>query len=374
MSGTRMGGDAPKAYQTIAGRPLLVWALETMAQHPAIGPVVVVHDPDHQAWLQPILQTHRNVIATSGGATRAHSVHQGLKALAPHAPDVVLVHDVARAFMPAVVIEDLLRAVRPGQGAVPSLPVVDTLRHVEGEVIAGDIDRNHCRIIQTPQAFLFDELLAAHDQAADLSAFTDDASVARAAGLRVLAVPGHAHGFKLTYAADRERAEQMLAMASPVPKVGSGFDVHRFGPGDHLWLCGVRLPHSHGLVGHSDADVGLHALTDAILGTIGAGDIGQHFPPTDPKWKGAASDQFVAHACDLLRQAGGRLMNIDLTIIGQRPKIFPHRQAMQARIAQITALPASAINIKATTTEGLGFTGRSEGLAAQCVVQALLPV
>jgi 2-C-methyl-D-erythritol 4-phosphate cytidylyltransferase/2-C-methyl-D-erythritol 2,4-cyclodiphosphate synthase len=312
-----------------------------------------------------------------GGETRRASVLYGLETIAGFEPDFVSIQDAARPLVDGAEVRNLIARVEDGyDGAIVALPVVDTLKRGEGE-IAQTIPRAGLWQAQTPQLFRYGAILEAHRRAAALpeakrDALTDDAAVAELAGLRVALVAGRAENFKVTTSADINRLERLLAGVLET-RIGTGFDVHAFGPGDHVVLGGIRIPHDKGLVGHSDADVALHALTDAILGAIGAGDIGQHFPPSDPQWRGAASAQFLRHAAELLAQYGGRLVNADLTIICEQPKIGPHRAAMAASVAQILAVPVGRISVKATTTEKLGFTGRGEGIAVQAMVSVTLP-
>ncbi len=363
--GVRAGDGMPKQYRTIGGTTVLRHAIDAFVRHSGVTAVqVVIHpdDADRYAAATAGLDLHAPV---HGGATRQASVLAGLDAMrgATH----VLIHDAARPFVTPDMIDRVIAALSEHDGATPALPVVDSLR--SGDItVDGDIDRSRLHRVQTPQGFGYDAILAAHRAATGTE--SDDVAVARAAGLTVALVAGDEVAFKLTTAADFVRAEAMLA-GRMVPRTAQGFDVHRFGPGDHLWLCGVRVPHSAGLIGHSDADVGLHALTDALLGTIGAGDIGTHFPPTDPQWRGASSDRFLAHACALVRAAGGVIDHLDLTIIAEAPKVGPHRAAFTARVAEITG--CRSVSIKATTTEGLGFTGRGEGIACQAAASVRIP-
>lgn len=367
--GVRAGGDLPKQYQRVAGKSLLRHAIEGIA---AAGLAVrVVYNPEDAGLYEAAVADLDLLSPIAGGATRQESVSAGLEALAGEPPSLVFIHDAARAFTPSAVVARLLASlVEAGNdGAVPALPVTDSIRTGTSH-FTGEVDRSALLRVQTPQAFRFDAILAAHRAAAPGA--TDDLAIAMAAGLKVAVVAGDEHAFKVTGPEDFLRAEAMLAGQFRSVSA-SGFDVHRFGPGDHVWLCGVRIPHSHGLIGHSDADAGLHALTDAILGCIGAGDIGEHFPPTDPRWAGAASDRFLAHAADLVAAAGGRIDHVDVTLICERPKIGPHREAMRARIAAVLRLPLGHVSVKATTTELLGFTGRQEGLAAQAMATVRLP-
>ena len=363
--GTRAGHGLPKQLRNLAGKPVIAHAVDSLRRHPAVGLIqIVVHPADSDA-MRVALGDRALPPFVHGGETRRLSVLAGLEALAAH-PDVgpddhVLVHDAARPFTPPGVIDRLIAAVEAGKhGAIPVLPVVDSLVR-DGQTV----DRAGLNRVQTPQAFRLPPLLAAHRGWTGAEP-TDDAAMLRDAGHRVAEVPGDERLSKLTTAEDFLAAEVRLAAALRV-RTGLGYDVHRFGPGDHLWLGGVRIPHQQGLVGHSDADVGLHAIVDALLGSVSAGDIGSHFPPSDPQWRGAASHLFVEHARALVEARGGIIDHIDLTIICEAPKIGPHREAMRARIAGLLQLPPASVSVKATTTEKLGFTGRGEGMAAQAV-------
>lgn len=369
-SGSRVGGNRPKQYAPIAGKALLAHAVDHL-RHPRIDAVRVVIGPGQQEFYEEAIAGRPLPAPVAGGATRQQSVRKGLEALAA-AGDAkrVLIHDAARPFLPARVVDALLDSLDVHQGAVPVLPVVDSLARGD-ERLGEPVPRDRLLRVQTPQAFRFDAILAAHRSAGGEVA-TDDAQVARAAGIEVATVEGHAALDKLTYPADFERAEQRLATAL-VSRTGLGFDVHRFDVGKPLWLGGLLVPHTHGLKGHSDADVVLHAVTDAILGAIGAGDIGDHFPPSDPQWKGAASSIFLEHARDLVERRGGRIDHADVTIICEAPRIGPHREAIRTNVAALLRVPAARISIKATTTERLGFTGRGEGMAAQAVATVRLP-
>ena len=354
-SGSRAGGESPKQYRPLAGRPLLAHALDRL-RHPAIDAIQVVIGEGQDEAYRAAVGDRPLPAPVRGGATRRESVANGLVAIA--GAERVLIHDAARPFLPGAVIDRLLGALDMYEGAVPTLPVTDTLARGDGETIA----REGLVRVQTPQAFRYDAIRRAHAQWGGGEA-TDDAQVARAAGLSVALIEGDPALEKLTYDADFRRAEAALLS----PRVGFGFDVHAFAHGEKLWLGGLEIPHDRGLAGHSDADVALHAITDAILGALGAGDIGDHFPPADPRWRGTASALFVEHACALAEQAGGRIAHVDVTIVCERPKIGPHRDAMRARIAALLRLPPSRISVKATTTERLGFAGRGEGIAAQAV-------
>ena len=369
-AGLRAGGGVPKQYRAVAGQPLLRHAVERLLGHPAITGVSVVINPECRALYDAAMAGLTLPEPIAGGATRQESVLAGLESLAADPPDIVLVHDAARAFVPDAVIDALVAAFADAgvDGACPALPQVDSLRRGQEGRFSGSVDRDALWRVQTPQAFRYAALLAAHRVAA--SGATDEVAIALAAGLRVAITPGDERAFKVTEPADFAKAETMTTYSS---RAASGFDVHKFGPGDHVWLCGVKVPHDHGLIGHSDADVGLHALTDALLGTIAAGDIGDHFPPSDERWRGAASDQFLAHAATLVRERGGLIDHVDVTLICERPKVGPHREAMRARIAAILGLGIDRVSVKATTTEKLGFTGRQEGIAAQAMASVRLP-
>lgn len=368
--GVRAGGGMPKQYRSLAGTAVLRHTAEAFLRHPRVGPVLVAIHPDDEPLYEEAVRGLRLLPPALGGATRQESVRNGLDALAGKAPGLVLIHDAARPLVSRALIDRVLEALETSEGALPVLPITDTVKRVGGDgFVMETIPRTELFRAQTPQGFRFDAIRSAH-QGAGGEELTDDAAVAEQAGLQVQIVDGAEENIKLTHPEDFAAAERTLGAggsAEPLIRVatGTGFDVHRFGPGEAVMLCGIAVPHSHGLVGHSDADVGLHAITDALLGAIGAGDIGQHFPPTDERWRGAPSDRFLAHALELAREAGARLTHVDLTLICERPKIGPHRPAMQANVARILELEPARVNIKATTTEGLGFTGRREGIAAQ---------
>lgn len=365
--GLRVGGGIPKQYRPLGGEPVLRRTVRAFLRHPAIDVVRCVVHPEDRALYGAALHGLPLADPVLGRAARQGSVRAGLEACA--GAERVLIHDAARPLVPAGVIDRVLGALDDGaDGATPVVPVADTLCRANGEAVA----REGLHRVQTPQGFRYDAILRAHRAACDDLA-TDDAGLARAAGLAVALVPGDEAAMKLTDAQDFLRAEAWLAGAMTV-RVGTGFDVHAFGPGDHVMLCGLRIEHDAGVVAHSDGDVGLHALTDAILGALSEGDIGQHFPPTDARWRGAASDVFLAHAGALVAERGGLIDHLDLTIVGERPKVGPHRDAMRARIAAILGLGEAQVSVKATTTEGLGFTGRREGIAAQASATIRLPL
>jgi 2-C-methyl-D-erythritol 4-phosphate cytidylyltransferase/2-C-methyl-D-erythritol 2,4-cyclodiphosphate synthase len=308
-----------------------------------------------------------------GGAERQDSVLAGLEALAADPPDLVLIHDAARPLVDAATISRVIDALAEAPGALAASPVTDTLKRGRDGTVDTTVDRAGLWRARTPQGFRYPDILAAH-RAARGQKLTDDAAVAEAAGLRVQLVTSNPDNIKVTMPEDLARAERILLADLADVRMATGYDVHRFAAGDHVNLCGIRVPHDAALEGHSDADVALHALTDAVLGAIGAGDIGQHFPPTDARWKGAASDQFLRHALSLVRERGGVVAHLDVTVICERPKIGPHREAMRARVAEIAGLPVERVSVKATTTEGLGFTGRREGIAAQAAATVRLPL
>ena len=369
----RFGGGVPKQYLPLAGRPVLRHSIETFLAHPAVDAVRAVIQPEHRALYDAATAGLALLPPVDGGATRQRSVLNGLESLGELAPARVLIHDAARPLVDAKLIGRTLAALDRAAGAVAAVPVTDTLKRTDdGRSVAGTVERAGLWRAQTPQGFRYAEILAAHRAARD-GAFTDDAAVAEAAGLAVALVAASDDNLKVTTEADLERARRLLHGAAVEWRTGSGFDVHGFGSGDAVMLCGVRVPHDRGLVGHSDADVGLHALTDAILGAIGAGDIGGHFPPNEPEWRGADSARFLAHAAGLVAARGGRLVHVDVTLICERPKIDPHRAAMVARVAGILGLAPDRVSVKATTTDGLGFAGRGEGIAAQAVATVALP-
>jgi 2-C-methyl-D-erythritol 4-phosphate cytidylyltransferase / 2-C-methyl-D-erythritol 2,4-cyclodiphosphate synthase len=371
--GTRLGAPLPKQYLPLGGVPVLRHGLRTLLAHPAIASVRVIIHPDDRAHYDAAAGGLDLMAPVDGGAQRQDSVRNGLESLAGEAPDLVLIHDGARPFLDHGVIDRVLAGLESHQGAIAALPVQDTVKRGNGVRIVATIDRSALWRAQTPQGFHYRPILDAHRAAAGAE-LSDDAAVAERAGIAVALVEGSEDNFKVTTMDDLARAERHLAARNGDIRTGQGFDVHVFGPGDHVWLCGVAVPHAQGLVGHSDADVGLHALTDAMLGAIGAGDIGMHFPPSEPQWRGAPSHRFLRHAAGLVAAAGGSIAHVDVTIICERPKVGPHRAAMTARIAEILALAPTRVNVKATTTEGLGFTGRGEGIAAQAVATIRLPL
>ncbi|HEY8005155.1 MAG TPA: bifunctional 2-C-methyl-D-erythritol 4-phosphate cytidylyltransferase/2-C-methyl-D-erythritol 2,4-cyclodiphosphate synthase [Phenylobacterium sp.] len=369
--GLRAGPGEPKAWRRLGGRPILRWSVDALLGAGAAEVVVVVAG-DRLAALDEALRGLSGWTAAAGGATRASSVQAGLAALGCAADTPVLVHDAARPFVTRAHVERLLAALEGGaDGAVPALPVPDTLKR--GEILVAEtVSREGLHRAQTPQAFRLGNLAGAYRAWPAGHEPTDDAQVVERAGGRVDMVAGDPMLMKLTWPEDFAMAEQ-LAGARRIVRTGFGIDAHRFGSGDAVTLGGVRIAHDKGLIGHSDADAGLHAITDALLGAIAEGDIGQHFPPSDPQWRGASSDRFLAHAVALTHAKGGRIVSADLTLVCERPKIGPHRDAMRARIAELLEVPVERVSVKATTTEGMGFTGREEGLMAQAVVSVETP-
>jgi 2-C-methyl-D-erythritol 4-phosphate cytidylyltransferase/2-C-methyl-D-erythritol 2,4-cyclodiphosphate synthase len=372
-SGRRFGGELPKQYRMLAGKPVLRHAIDAFLASGLIDRIqVVIRDSD---------RTHYDAATSglalpapvAGGDTRQASVRSGLEALATSPPASVLIHDAARPFLSTPTIAGCVAVLKTAPGAIVAVPLRDTLKRARenNREIADTIDRTGIWRAQTPQAFRFADILAAHRKAAGQD-LTDDAAVAEAVGLATLLVEGSEDNIKITTEDDLARAERMLAAACEY-RTGFGYDVHRFASGNAITLAGLNIPHDCGLEGHSDADVALHALTDAILGAICAGDIGAHFPPSDAQWKGADSARFLAHAASLVTLRGGSIVHLDLTIVCERPKIGPHREAMIARISAIAGLEPGRVSVKATTTEGLGFTGRGEGIAAHAVVTVALP-
>lgn len=355
--GLRAGQPVPKQFAMWRGKPVVRHSADTLAAA-GITPIVVAIPEGAADIAAAALAGVPGIRLVTGGATRQQSVRTALQALEGDVPNVVLIHDAARPVLPQAVIDRLAAALVTAPGAIPVLPVVDSLANAEGDFMGEPARREDLRRVQTPQAFRYPEILAAHRSWNGAADAGDDAQVARAAGLDIALVDGDEALHKLTFASD------FAAATSPI-RVGTGYDVHRLAAGEELWLCGVRIEHHMGLAGHSDADVAIHALVDAILGAIGAGDIGSHFPPSDAQWKGASSDRFLTHAVKLAAQAGYRIGNVDVTIVCEAPKIGPHREAMRNRLAELLGTDVAAVSVKATTTEKLGFTGRGEGIAAQ---------
>ncbi len=367
--GVRAGGSIPKQFASLCGKPMLAHSVTALTSHPMISQTIIVIGEGQQDHIRAYQL--ENFSFVEGGAERRDSVRAGLEALEGKGVTRVLIHDAARPFIPTAVIDALLAALDHAPGAVPALPVADTLAK-GSETLGDNVPRAGLNRIQTPQAFHFDAILAAHRAWPTDKEATDDAQMLRRADHDVALVPGDAMLEKITHPADFAAAEARHA-ASLISRSAMGYDVHRLAAGEELWLGGVLIPHDKGLAGHSDADVALHAITDALLGTICAGDIGMHFPPSDPQWRGAASDRFLDHAASLVRAEGGIIDFIDLTLICEEPKIGPHRDTIRARIAEILNLPLAKVSLKATTTERLGFTGRGEGIAAQAIATIRLP-
>jgi 2-C-methyl-D-erythritol 4-phosphate cytidylyltransferase/2-C-methyl-D-erythritol 2,4-cyclodiphosphate synthase len=369
-TGTRAGGGVPKQYRRLGGKAVLAHAVDHLREAGA-DDIRVVIGPGQQALYEAAIEGRALPFPILGGAERRQSVLNGLEAIAAESgAEIVLIHDAARPFVYLPVWERVVAALEDAEAAVPALGAVDTLAR-GGDRLGEPVDREGLVRVQTPQGFRFEAILAAHRRWSGGEA-TDDAQVARAAGIAVRIVEGDPRLDKLTFEEDFARAEAMLA-ARLVSRTGMGFDVHAFAPGDGVWLGGVRVPHDRGLAGHSDADVLLHAVTDALLGAIGEGDIGVHFPPSDPQWKGAPSSRFVEHARALIEARGGRIDHVDATLVCEAPRLGPHREAIRARMAALLRAPVARISIKATTTERLGFAGRGEGIAAMAVATVRLP-
>ncbi|NKB58683.1 MAG: bifunctional 2-C-methyl-D-erythritol 4-phosphate cytidylyltransferase/2-C-methyl-D-erythritol 2,4-cyclodiphosphate synthase [Alphaproteobacteria bacterium] len=370
--GVRAGGGLPKQYRPLGGIPLLRHTVRRFAQHPQIDGICVVIHPDDRALYVQATEGFDLLDPVNGGATRQESCRNGLEALAAHAPANVLIHDAARPFVDAGTISRVIGALsETAPAAIAAVPVADTLKRADAENrVCDTVDRTGLWRAQTPQGFRYGKILAAH-QATEGQNLTDDAAVAEAAGLPVMLTQGSAENIKVTTPEDFSQSEQTLQTAAADFRTGTGFDVHPFEDGDHVMLCGVAVPHTRGLAGHSDSDVGLHALTDALLGTIGAGDIGSHFPPSDPQWRGVDSRVFLSHAADLVTQRGGTIRHVDLTLICEAPKVGPHREAMRTRLAELLSIDIERVSVKATTTDGLGFLGRGEGIAAQAAATVL---
>jgi 2-C-methyl-D-erythritol 4-phosphate cytidylyltransferase / 2-C-methyl-D-erythritol 2,4-cyclodiphosphate synthase len=371
--GTRFGGTLPKQYLPLAGRPVLRHAAAAFAAHPRIAGVAVVIRDEDRARFAAATEGLALLPPVAGGAERQDSVRLGLEALIPHAPERVLIHDGARPLPDAALIDRVIDALDGAAAAIPALPLGDTIKRVADGVVRETVERAQLWRAQTPQGFHFAAIRVAHPPPAG-QLLTDDAAVAEAAGIAPVVVPGSEDNLKVTTAHDLAAAERLVAARLADVRVGHGLDAHAFAPGDHVVLCGVRVPHGMRLAGHSDADVGLHALTDALLGAIGGGDIGEHFPPSDPRWRGAASEAFVRHAARLVRDKGGEIAAVDVTVICERPKLAPYRALMVERIAAILDLAPARVSVKATTTDRLGFTGRGEGIAAAAVATVRLPL
>jgi 2-C-methyl-D-erythritol 4-phosphate cytidylyltransferase/2-C-methyl-D-erythritol 2,4-cyclodiphosphate synthase len=375
--GQRFGGPTPKQWMDCAGAPLLSHTLDALAASPDVTGLCVVIHPDDSALYEAALARSPAAAALAlppafGGDTRQASVRNGLEALAPHAPDIVLIHDGARPFVSPALVARAIEAAQRYGAAVPATQVTDTIKSVEGDRIVASPDRASLRAVQTPQAFRFDLILAAH-RAAPRADMTDDAAVSEAAGHATHVFEGDAANIKVTTMSDLKAANERLSPSLTDVRVGQGFDVHAFAEGDAVWLGGVRIPHDHKLEGHSDADVVLHALCDAIYGALGDGDIGQHFPPSEAKWRGAPSSLFLAHAAGRVRARGGALAHLDVNLVCEAPRVGPYREAMRARIAEIAGITIDRVGVKATTAEKLGFVGRREGMACMALATVRLP-
>jgi 2-C-methyl-D-erythritol 4-phosphate cytidylyltransferase/2-C-methyl-D-erythritol 2,4-cyclodiphosphate synthase len=375
--GHRAGGEMPKQYREIAGEPVIRPTLAAFLDHPQIDAVQPVIHPDDAGAFRAATSGLKNLLPpVPGGATRQISVRAGLEALRIKAPDVVLIHDAARPFLTGALITRAIAAARQHGAAVPAVAIADTVKKIdEHAFITETLDRSRLRTVQTPQAFAFGLIAEAHRRAAVAGRddFTDDAALAEWAGHQVSTFAGESGNVKLTTGDDFTRAEAQHMAALGDVRTGGGFDVHAFADGDHVMLGGVRVPYSRGVTGHSDADVALHALVDAVLGALAEGDIGLHFPPSDPQWKGAPSEKFLAFACERVRARGGLIANLDLTIVCEAPRVSPHREAIRERIAAIAGIAVGRVAVKATTSEKMGFTGRGEGLVAMATATVRLP-
>ncbi len=367
---TRAGPGRPKPLRSLGGRAVLLWSVEALDQAGA-REIILVTSEDQRRAVTETLSGFSRCRLVNGGATRAQSVRAGLAALNATPDEAVLIHDAARPFVTSAHVQSLLKGLQSADGAIPALPVADTLKRATGHV-PETVSREGLWRAQTPQAFRFGQIVAAYATWPEGGEPTDDSQVLETAGGSIALIPGDPMLMKLTYPEDFAMAERLVE-GRRITRTGLGVDAHRWGPGEAVWLCGVKIDHDQALVGHSDADAGLHALTDAILGAIGAGDIGEYFPPTDPQWRGASSDQFLRHAVGLVAARGGVIINVDITLICERPKIMPHRQAMRARLADLLGLALDRVSVKATTTEGMGFTGRQEGLVAQAIASVEMP-
>ena len=375
--GERAGANIPKQYRAIGDEPMIRTTLRAFLTHPRIDLVQPVINPnDRETYERAIVGLKSLLPPVAGGATRQASVRAGLEALADRQPGLVLIHDAARPFVSGILIDRAISAGRASGAAVPGLALADTVKSIDDRAMVTEtLDRSRLRTVQTPQAFSFDLIIQAHRRAAaaQRDSFTDDAALAEWAGQRVSVFEGEADNLKVTSNADFTRAEMTRLAALSDIRTGNGFDVHAFVKGDHVMLGGIRIPHSSGVTGHSDADVALHALVDAILGALAEGDIGAHFPPSDPQWKGAASDRFLDFASERVRKRGGMIGHLDVTVVCEAPRIAPHRDAMRARIAEIANVPMDRVAVKATTSEKLGFAGRGEGIFAMATATIRLP-
>ena len=367
---TRAGPGSAKPWRMLGGKPILAWSIDRFVAENA-RQIVVVAAEDRIPQTEALVSSIPTATVVLGGASRAASVEAGLRVLSATENEAVLIHDAARPFVSGKHISDLLAALEGADGAIPSLAVADTLKRVAGTSIE-TVSREGLWRAQTPQAFGYDTLVSAYRNWPKDREPTDDAAVVEHFGGRVALIPGDPMLMKLTYPEDFVMAER-LSTTRWETRIGQGLDAHRWGPGDHVWLCGIKLTHDQSLIGHSDADAGLHAVTDAVLGAMGDGDIGEHFPPSDPAWKGASSDLFLAYAVDRLRARGGRIANVDVTLVCEQPKIAPHRTTMRTRLAELLSVSIERVSVKATTMEGMGFTGRGEGLVAQAIASIEIP-
>ena len=373
-SGSRYGEEIPKQYMSLGDRPVIRHAVERFLVNDIIDGIRIVRRPQDQALYDEIFSDLPILEPVDGGNTRQESVRLGLESLTDINPSKILIHDGARPFPDPEMISQIIETLKDHKAVIPALPVFDTIKQTreDKKTVSKTLDRRTLWRAQTPQAFEFDAILSAHNSAIGLD-LTDDSMVAENAGISVKIIQGNETNLKITTQEDMQQARMMLGIKRSTTRIGTGFDVHRFGQGDHVMLCGINVPHDQGLDGHSDADVPMHALTDALLGAIADGDIGSHFPPTDEKWKNAESTQFLRHAADLVANLDGEIVNVDVTIICELPKVGPHRDTMRQKISEILEIPLSSVSIKATTTERLGFTGRSEGIAAQASASISLP-
>ena len=373
-SGSRVGSNTPKQYLKFGSKAVIRHTVDVLLTHPSVDTVQVVISENDWELYADALAGASLPDPVAGGATRQESGYRGLQALETDGPDYVLIHDAARPFVDHATIDRVIAALETQQAVLPAVAVTDTLKRSTGTppAVEATLDREDLWRAQTPQGFRFPEILAAHRNAAGLE-LTDDTAIAEHAGMTVALVTGNEDNFKITTREDLERAERITGAMTGETRIGTGFDVHAFTDGDHVMLCGVKIDHDHALDGHSDADVALHAVTDALLGAIAEGDIGSHFPPSDPQWRGVASQVFLEHAAGLISARGGSIGNIDLTVICEAPKVGPHRDAMRQSLADILSIDIGRISIKATTTEQLGFTGRGEGIAAQAATTVRLP-
>jgi 2-C-methyl-D-erythritol 4-phosphate cytidylyltransferase/2-C-methyl-D-erythritol 2,4-cyclodiphosphate synthase len=374
--GLRAGGQLPKQYRDLAGEPVIRSSLALFSWHGQISAVQAVIHGNDRASYEGAAKGLRLLPPVLGGTTRQASVRAGLQALSARPPDIVLIHDAARPFCSAALVSRAIAACVETGAAIPALEVTDTIKRVDAAgYVAGTIDRAELRSVQTPQAFRFAALFDAHRSATidGREDFTDDAALAEWAGIKVTTFAGEAGNVKLTTDEDFGKAEARRIASLADLRLGNGFDVHAFGEGDHVWLCGLKIPHDRGLTGHSDADVALHAAVDAILGALADGDIGKHFSPNDPRWKGASSDQFLKFAVERVTRRGGKVAHLDITIVCESPRIGPHRDAMRKRVAEIAEMSIERVAVKATTSEQLGFTGRKEGIVAMATATVRLP-